>query len=267
MTKKTNQSCMEMWVKTNRGNLYAKSWPGPQITQNQPPIVLLHDSLGSTQQWRDFPMRLADATGHPVIAYDRLGFGKSDPHPGLLGASFISDEAKESFSAVIEQLSIGRFIVFGHSVGGGMAVSIARAYPDQCQAIITESAQSFVEDRTLDGILVARDSFSDPSQMKRLEKHHGSKAKWVLDAWVNTWHLPEFSQWCLDEDLPLVRCPILAIHGENDEYGSSRHPKRIVALAEVPVRFECLSKCGHVPHREQEKEVLDAIRSFIEDMH
>ncbi|MFX8098550.1 alpha/beta fold hydrolase, partial [Acinetobacter baumannii] len=89
---------------------------------------LLHDSLGCVALWREFPQRLVQATGRAVIAYDRLGFGQSDPHRGPIGADFIRQEAHTGFSALIDQLGVERFIVFGHSVGGGMAVSIAAAY-------------------------------------------------------------------------------------------------------------------------------------------
>jgi pimeloyl-ACP methyl ester carboxylesterase len=144
-----------------------------------------------------------------------------------------------------------------------MAVSIAAAYPDRCCGVITEAAQTFVEDRTLEGIRAAKEKFAASDQLDRLEKYHGNRAQWVLDAWVNTWLSPEFAQWSLDEDLPLVRSPILAIHGSEDEYGTTKHPARIMSLAAAPVTFECLSGCGHAPHREQEQAVLNAIKAFI----
>jgi pimeloyl-ACP methyl ester carboxylesterase len=47
--------------------------------EGKPVIVFLHDSLGCTQLWRDFPVKLSEATGCNVLMYDRLGYGKSDP--------------------------------------------------------------------------------------------------------------------------------------------------------------------------------------------
>ncbi|MBV8275024.1 MAG: alpha/beta fold hydrolase, partial [Verrucomicrobia bacterium] len=118
---------MEMWINTDDGRLYAKHWSGSMTGTERPPIVLLHDSLGCVELWRDFPARLARVTGRSVIAYDRLGFGKSDPHPSRLGVDFVRQEARGGFSALIRQLDVERFIVFGHSVGGGMALSIGAA--------------------------------------------------------------------------------------------------------------------------------------------
>ncbi|MBA3478537.1 MAG: alpha/beta hydrolase, partial [Lautropia sp.] len=40
-------------------------------------VVLLHEGLGSVAAWRDFPARLAQRTGEPVLAYSRPGYGQS----------------------------------------------------------------------------------------------------------------------------------------------------------------------------------------------
>ena len=108
------------WIATAQGKLFAQEW-APLQAQGAP-IVLLHDSLGCVALWRDFPAQLAQATGHRVIAYDRLGFGRSDAHPGLLRLGFVEDEAQQGFTALRDYFGLGDFIVFGHSVGGGMAV-------------------------------------------------------------------------------------------------------------------------------------------------
>jgi pimeloyl-ACP methyl ester carboxylesterase len=190
-----------------------------------------------------------------VIAYDRLGFGKSDPYPGQLGIDFIREEAQVAFPALCDQLEFDRFVGFGHSVGGGMAIAAAAAFPARCQAVVTESAQAFVERRTTESISDAKRAFAQESQLDRLKKYHGDKAEWVLNAWIETWLSPAFAGWNLDEDLAGVQCPVLAIHGENDEYGSVAHPERIGALARGPATVAILRACGHVPHREKEAAV------------
>ena len=141
--------------------------------------------------------------------------------------------------------------------------SIAAAYPDRCCGVVTESAQAFVEDCTLEGIRAARKSFAGPGQLDRLRKYHGEKAAWVLSAWTETWLAPEFANWNLDGELRKVLCPLLAIHGDQDEYGTIRHPERIVSLAGESAESVLLTGCGHVPHREQEQAVLDAVARFV----
>ncbi|RQR42218.1 alpha/beta fold hydrolase [Burkholderia sp. Bp9142] len=266
----------ETWVETPQGRLFAKRWRGASaqaLTADEPavrepaPIVLLHDSLGCVELWRDFPAELARATQCDVIAYDRLGFGRSDRHPGQLGTTFVRDEADHGFRALLERFGIGAFVAFGHSVGGGMAVGCAAAYPARCRALVTVAAQAFVEDRTLDGIRDAGQQFDAPGQLDRLARYHGDKAEWVLRAWVDTWLSPAFRGWSLDDGLPRVRCATLAIHGEQDEYGSDVHPKRIAARVAGPSSFLLLDGCGHMPHRERTGDVLAAVAAMLRDAH
>lgn len=257
----------ELRIDASAGRLYAKRWqPAPTVGSGHAPIVLLHDSLGCVELWRDFPQRLAEAAGHEVIAYDRLGFGRSDPHPAKLGRGFIEAEADDGFRALVEQLQIGKFILFGHSVGGGMAVGCAARWGAACQALITESAQAFVEDRTVQGIRTARTAFAEPGQQDRLRKYHGDKAAWALSAWIDTWLAADFADWNLDGALRQVRCPALAIHGDRDEYGSVAHPQRIAKLSGGPATVRILGGCGHVPHRERTETVLAEVVAWLQDV-
>ena len=256
------------WIATPQGRLFARRWTPAAPTANgasttAAPIVLLHDSLGCVELWRDFPPQLALATGREVIAYDRLGFGHSDSYPGLLALDFVHTEAHTGFAVLCRQLGLARCVLFGHSVGGAMAAVCAAEFAQQCQALVTESAQAFVEERTLAGIRQARDAFAQPGELQRLHKYHGDKAGWVLDAWVNTWLNPAFRHWSLDAVLAQVQCPVLALHGENDEYGSVRQPERFATLPAGPTRLQLLPGCGHVPHREQPEVVLQAVKGFL----
>ncbi|WP_350013274.1 alpha/beta fold hydrolase [Pseudomonas asiatica] len=257
----SNLHTREHWIDTAQGKLFAQEW-APLQAQGAP-IVLLHDSLGCVALWREFPAQLAQTTGHRVIAYDRLGFGRSDAHPGSLRLGFVEDEVQQGFTALREHFGIGDFIVFGHSVGGGMAVACAAAFASQCVGLITESAQAFVEARTLEGIRVADQQFAEPGQLQRLERYHGGKAEWVLRAWVDNWLSEHFADWSLDALLPQVRCPLLSLHGDNDEFGSPAHPERLVALAGGPGGMRLLQGCGHVPHREQAERVLAEVLQFL----
>jgi pimeloyl-ACP methyl ester carboxylesterase len=257
-------SSRDFRVATERGELFARRWDaaaGP--LRQRSPIILFHDSLGCVELWREFPETLALATGRSVLAYDRLGFGRSDPHPGRLEQDFIRDEAATAVQALRRQLGIGRFIAFGHSVGGGMAAVAAGRYAGDCEALVTEAAQVFVEDRTVQGIVAARDNFAQPGQMERLRRYHGDKADWVLGAWVGTWLSPRFADWSLVPDLRQVRCPVLAIHGENDEFGSIRHPQAIAGNVAGPAALRILAGCGHVPHREMGGVVLDEVAGWL----
>ncbi|VCT22073.1 alpha/beta hydrolase [Burkholderia pseudomallei] len=132
-----------------------------------------------------------------------------------------------------------------------------------CDALITESAQAFVEDRTRAGIVDAREQFKQRDAFERLRAYHGEKARWVLDAWIDTWLSPEFAGWSLAAVLPRVTCPTLAIHGGDDEYGSALHPETIARLASGPAQIEILPGVRHVPHREREQWVAQRVAAFI----
>jgi pimeloyl-ACP methyl ester carboxylesterase len=227
------------------------------------PVILLHDSLGCVEMWREFPSLLAEKLLRPVIAYDRLGFGRSSRRAQLPSIRFIEEEAEIYFPAILAGLGIRRFIAFGHSVGGAMAVIAAARLARDCEAIVTESAQAFVQDQTLQSIAEAKKSFEDPRLFERLARYHGENAGWVLRAWTDTWLSPEFASWSLEKDLPLVRCPLLAIHGVHDEFGSVRFPETLSELAGGPAEKLIIEDCGHVPHREKGSIVLDAVDRFL----
>ena len=256
-------TAIDLWILHPQGRLFAREWPASAAGAALPPLLLLHDSLGSIDVWRDFPAALADATGRRVVAYDRLGFGRSDARAGHLARDFIADEGRSVLPAVLAQRGIERFAVLGHSVGGGMAVNIAAQWPQACTALVTIAAQAFVEDRTLAGLRAARASFAAPGALERLARYHGDKAAWVLSAWLDTWLDPAFADWSLDAVLPQVRCPALVLHGELDEYGSAAHPQRIVRGIGERAAMQLLAGLGHVPQRERPDDVVRSVAEFL----
>lgn len=245
-------------IDVSNGKVYVKQWT---FLSQEAPIILLHDSLGCTDLWRDFPQRLAERLNRTVISYDRLGFGKSSARTELPSPRFVGEET-EILPHLLKALQIKNFMLLGHSVGGAMALVCAGHFQNQCIAVITESAQAFVEQRTRQGILAAQKHFARPEVFAKLEKYHGEKTQWVLDAWIKVWLSDEFARWSLADDLSHVKCPVLVIHGEQDEYGSVAFPKMIAQSVRGPRELHLLSGFGHVPHRENPGLVLDLIEGF-----
>ena len=265
-TRHQHTTSQDTAVEGRLGRLFVRTW-SPETPSHLTPIVLLHDSLGSVELWRGFPAALCKATGRQVVAYDRLGFGKSDPHPATLALDFIAREAEGDFAAVVRQLGIERFIVFGHSVGGGMALCCAEAFPDACEAVITIAAQAFVEERTKRGIREAQGVYADPVQFARLARYHAEKTRWVLDAWIENWLHPDFAEWTIKDRLPYVLCPTLALHGERDEYGSNLQPEMISGLSGgCPSRMMMLTGLGHLPYREEPEIVANLVVDFLREI-
>jgi pimeloyl-ACP methyl ester carboxylesterase len=245
-------------VEVPGGALFVRRWRGGAGA----PVLLLHDSLGSVGQWRGFPAVLAAATARDVLAYDRLGFGLSAPREDRPSPRFVEEEAETAFPALRRALGLPRVVLFGHSVGGAMALAIAAAHGEACEAVVTESTQAFVEPRTLDGIRAARERFRAEG-LARLERWHGAKARWVLDAWAEVWLSPEFRGWSVDSFLGRVACPVLAIHGDSDEFGSEAFPRRIAGGVRGPSELALLERCGHVPHRERPDEIARLVARFL----
>jgi pimeloyl-ACP methyl ester carboxylesterase len=257
-------SFIEKTLQGKSGRIFVREW-NSHLT-DKTPIVLIHDSLGCVELWRDFPDLLSQQTNRRVIAYDRLGFGKSDPLLQPISKEFIANEVYESFATVCEKLGISKFILLGHSVGGGMALNCASRLPDRCEAVITIAAQSFVEDKTLAGILAAKSAFQNPKQIERLEKYHGNKTQWVLDSWINTWTSHDFANWSLADVVSDINASLLVIHGLNDEYGSDKHPKSIANLTSGQSTLILMEETAHFPHREKPEDVLKHIHQFLESL-
>lgn len=223
---------------------------------------MLHDSLASVGLWRGFPKLLAQQLSRRVIAYDRLGFGRSDARTAPPSLRFIEEEFASSFQRLKSALEITQYLLFGHSVGGAMSINIASQDRD-CRGVVTVASQAFVEPITTQGIEVAKRGFQEPGQFERLEKWHGEKAKWVLRAWTDVWLSPDFASWSLAPYIGGVVCPVLAIHGDNDEYGSAAFPTFISERVSGYSKMVLLPDCGHMPHKEMPQEVLRTVQEFI----
>ena len=67
-----------------------------------PTLVLLHEGLGCVGRWRDFPDRLAAATGTGVFVYSRAGYGKSSPASCRAPSSFMHEEARNVLPRLLD---------------------------------------------------------------------------------------------------------------------------------------------------------------------
>lgn len=256
----------DLRVSTGQGEMFVRQWTPVASASHLidlSPVVLFHDSLGCVALWKDLPELLCVATGRKIIAYDRLGYGRSDKHRGKCKLTFIEDQAKHFFPCVKEALQIERFVVLGHSVGGAMATLCAGHFPEDCQALVTLSAQAFVEENTQSGIRQAQQLFASPDVIQKLEAYHGSKASWALNAWFEIWLSSGFAGWQIEDHVSELSFPVLAIHGHDDEYGSSVHPLRYIALTNNEQRLILLSNCKHFPHREHPGKVISAVSDFL----
>jgi pimeloyl-ACP methyl ester carboxylesterase len=237
----------------------------PARPRGGPTVVLLHDSLGSVGLWRDFPERLAEATGLEVLAHDRRGHGGSDPFgPRPRTLRYLHEEA-DTLARVLEAAGVEDAILFGHSDGGTIALLAAAHHPARIRAVVAEAAHVLVEERTLEGIREAQRTAAEVDLLARLARHHGPKAEALLAAWTGTWLAPWFRGWNVEEDLRRIRCPVLVLQGELDEYGTEAQVHAIARGVSGPAREAVLPGLRHVPHREAPEAVLAAVVEFVAD--
>jgi pimeloyl-ACP methyl ester carboxylesterase len=228
-----------------------------------PTLVFLHEGLGSIAQWRDFPLAVSRATHLPAVVYERAGYGEADPPAGPRSIRYLHEEALESLPEVLRRLQIEDAVLIGHSDGGSIALIFASVWPQKVRGIITEAAHVFVEDVTLSGIRDAVKLYASSDLPKRLSKYHGSNAEAAFRGWSETWLSPSFRSWNIEEYLSGVRCPVLAIQGGEDEYGTSAQVEAIVKGVSGPAAPLIIEGCGHVPHHQARERVLAAMTRFI----
>jgi len=242
------------------------AWVGaPESTG--PVVVFLHEGLGSVAMWRDFPARLCEALGLRGLVWSRAGYGRSTPRPPDLhwAPDFMHHQAHEDLPALLEALDLrpagSGYLLLGHSDGGSIALIHAASFPGRCAGVIVLAPHLFVEALSIRSIAAARQAYLDTDLRERLARYHDDpdSAFW---GWNDAWLSPAFRSWNIEALLPAIDCPVLAIQGHDDVYGTMAQIDRI-ADALPATRLLKLADCGHSPHRDQPAAVITACRQFI----
>jgi len=131
----------------------------------KPPLVFLHEGLGSIRQWRDFPAKLCAATGCTGFVYDRYGYGQSDvlAEPRRT-VRFMHDEALISLPRVVSELGLSKPVLVGHSDGASIALIHAGA-GYRTRGVAVMAPHVFIEPVCLSSIEKAKVSFEPTSCM------------------------------------------------------------------------------------------------------
>lgn len=236
--------------------------PSAHPREGAPPLVFLHEGLGSISLWRDFPQRLSDATGCEAVVFSRAGYGRSDPELGSRGVDYMHTQGLQVLPAFLEALDLVRPILFGHSDGGSIALICAGGTPTPLTGIVVVAPHVRVEEITLAGIREAGIAYAQTDLPHRLGRHHRDVNR-VFQAWYQIWLDPAFRDWNIESYLPTIRCPVLAIQGEDDEYGTLDQIERIAQGAD-DVDLVKLADCRHSPHKDQAEAVIAATQAFVE---
>lgn len=228
-------------------------------------IVLLHEGLGSVSAWRGFPQALAAATGRPVLAYSRPGYGGSSRRPAPWPRDFMHREAEQVLPRLLAALGVERPLLIGHSDGGSIALLHAAA-GHAVEGLVLMAPHVFVEERTLEGIRAAVAAWRAGDLARGLERHHGDNARHCFEGWSGVWLSPAFRDWNIEAAAQAVSVPMLLIQGVDDEYGTLAQLEAIRRRARGPVRQLVLEACGHAPHRDRPERTVHAIAAFAHEL-
>ncbi|NPD44196.1 alpha/beta fold hydrolase [Lentimicrobium sp. S6] len=223
-------------------------------------LVFLHEGLGSVAQWKNLPEEFSELTSMNVLVYDRSGYGKSSPVPQNYPYDYVRYEAQTILPKLLEQLKIETCHLFGHSDGATIALLFAAYHPQKCLSVISEAAHVIIENISVEGIRKIRAIYQDKIR-KPLQKHHGDKTDWVFYHWSDTWIDPAFKSWNMNIELKQIKCPVLAIQGEDDEYGSPEQLKIIRDLSSAETHL--IPSCGHIPHFQKPSEIKKLVMDFF----
>lgn len=237
-------------------------WIAREQRRGAPLLVFLHEGLGSLAMWRDYPERLCDAAGVRGLVYSRPGYGGSTPRaPGeRWGVDFMHRQAFELLPALLERLGVDAPPwLFGHSDGGSIALLYASRFPTA--GLVVLAPHIVVEEYGLASIRRARTAYAETDLKRKLARYHADPDS-AFHGWNDIWLDPAFEAWSIESELGSIACPLLAVQGEDDEYGTLEQVRGI-ARRVAQTRLLVLPDCGHSPHRDQPAVLTREAADFI----
>jgi pimeloyl-ACP methyl ester carboxylesterase len=239
-------------------------WVGA-ATSADPPVVFLHEGLGSVSLWKDFPDAFCRAHGLTGLVFSRYGYGRSTPRPHdeRWPVDFMEQQARDVVPALLDELGLVQPWLFGHSDGASIALLLAAYHGAAFSGVIAIAPHVMVEDVSIAAIARARAAYLAGPLRERLARHHADvdSAFW---GWNDVWLDPAFRTWDIRDEVARIRVPLLAIQGEDDEYGTLDQVREIARLA-PQAQVLVLPGCGHTPHRDAPARVSAAAGRFLAD--
>ncbi len=243
------------------------AWVG-KVEPSAPLVVFLHEGLGSVAMWKDFPERLCARAACRGLVYSRPGYGRSTPRPRaeVWAPDFMHRQAYELLPRLLDALGVDAAArppwLFGHSDGGSIALLHAARFPDRVAGAVVLAPHILVEDVSVRSIELARRAYVEGNLKGRLAGYHDDpdSAFW---GWNDAWLNPAFRDWSIEAELSAIRCPLLAIQGVDDEYGTLEQIRGIARRQPDTALVE-LADCGHSPHRDQPEAVMISVSQFIQ---
>ena len=261
-----------------RRSLTGLRWSGRGV-----PLVLLHGLLDSSEGWD----QLCRGLTRPCIALDLAGFGGSSAPTRPSLRAFAEDVA-----AAVDELGIDRFVLVGHSFGGGVATALAELMPERVEALVLLAPAGFgriplAEAISLPGIrlvgerllpvalgsrlalgtvyrlLVANGAAPAPGVLERVIDHHGELVTGAREA-TKAVVRAGLSRRGFRHRRVAYDGPVYAIWGDRDRMVPRGHIAG-VAAAFPHVTAEVWAGMAHHPQRERPRRLARLVERACRD--
>ena len=205
-------------------------------------VVLLHGRNFPSSYWAPVIKTLTEA-GYRVVVPDQIGFGKSSKPSGELHF----DALARNTIALLDALEIPKADIVAHSMGGRLAVRIARAYPDRVGHLVLtapiglEDYRLYVPPVPTEKIMENEDKLTADGYRKQLETNYALKlppeeVTPFIDSRFNIKGSAEYPRWLrafvasyqmiyrepVVHEIPLLSQPTLFVMGADDHNAPGR---------------------------------------------
>jgi pimeloyl-ACP methyl ester carboxylesterase len=133
--KATNVSAHEAYAALPGVRLFYEDTGGTGI-----PVVFLHANTGSSRVW-EYQIPAFTAAGYRLIAFDRRGWGRTEPEPSAAPGTAADDLAR-----LLDKLGIERIHLVGTAGGGFVALDFALSYPGRLRSLVVANSIGGVQD-------------------------------------------------------------------------------------------------------------------------
>ncbi len=254
-------------VSLARGPVEVVDWPAAPESVDAAPLVCLHEGLGSLRLWRSFPADVHAATGRRTIVWSRHGHGRSCVVHEPRAVTYMHDEALLVLPELLARLDVAAPVLVGHSDGASIALvnaASSRAGLDLAPptGVVAMAPHVVVEDVSIAGITEAREAWETTDLPERMARHHRDAAA-TFWGWNRIWLDPAFRNWDITDFLPGITCPVLAIQGHDDQYGTMRQLDLLAEGVAGPLTRVELDDCRHAPHLDRPDATTAAVVDFL----
>lgn len=233
---------------------------------SKPLLVFLHEGMGCIERFKDFPDKVCNLLKLPGLVYDRYGYGYSSELKTERNDLYLHEEAEKYLPELLIKLNLPytSLILIGHSDGATIALLFASNFQNKIKYIVSMAAHVFVEDISVKNVSELEKTYYENSVFReKLKKYHFNHSESTLLAFTRTITRSSFRSWNIENYLLKIKCPVLVIQGENDEYGTVKQVDSIIHNCNnTKNQKHIIRGCGHSPHLEMQEIVLALIESF-----